>query len=115
MSMLMLDWNHKLKEDGVKIFSVSPGFCATGLGNLGADAMKAMGAEHPSEGGRRLLSVAEGNRDADAGKILDKPVKGLEQLWEKSQPGVLLAAPGFFLAGFLLASFFVASLTPGPV
>ncbi|KAI1127169.1 hypothetical protein F5Y10DRAFT_266374 [Nemania abortiva] len=72
MSMLMLDWNHKLKEDGVKVFSVSPGFCATGLGNVGADIMKAMGAEHPSEGGRRLLAVAEGSRDADAGKILDK-------------------------------------------
>ncbi|KAF2964513.1 hypothetical protein GQX73_g9080 [Xylaria multiplex] len=72
MSMLMLDWNHKLKEDGVKVFSVSPGFCATGLGNVGADMMAAMGAEHPSEGGRRLIAVAEGNRDADAGKILDK-------------------------------------------
>ncbi|GAW18711.1 hypothetical protein ANO14919_081920 [Xylariales sp. No.14919] len=72
MSMLMLDWNHKLKEDGIKVFSVSPGFCATGLGNLGADVMAAMGAEHPSEGSRRLIAVAEGQRDADAGKIIDK-------------------------------------------
>jgi NAD(P)-dependent dehydrogenase (short-subunit alcohol dehydrogenase family) len=72
MSMLMLDWNHKLKEDGVKVFSVSPGFCATGLGGLGADLMEAMGAEPPSEGGQRLIAVAEGKRDADAGKIVDK-------------------------------------------
>lgn len=72
LSMLMLDWAHKLRADGVKAFSVSPGFCATGLGNLGADAMAAMGAVHPSEGARRLVSVAEGARDADSGKILDK-------------------------------------------
>ncbi|KAI1171139.1 hypothetical protein F4777DRAFT_70204 [Nemania sp. FL0916] len=72
MSMLMLDWNHKLKEDGIKVFSVNPGFCATGLGNVGADALRAMGAEHPSEGARRLIAVAEGHRDADAGKIIDK-------------------------------------------
>ncbi|KAI0433399.1 hypothetical protein F5Y09DRAFT_328956 [Xylaria sp. FL1042] len=72
MSMLMLDWNHRLKEDRIKVFSVSPGFCATGLGNLGAELMAAMGAEHPSEGGRRLIAVADGNRDADSGKILDK-------------------------------------------
>jgi hypothetical protein len=70
--MLMLDWNHKLKADGVIVFSVNPGFCATGLGELGADLMEAMGAETASEGGRRLLTVAEGKRDADTGKSIDK-------------------------------------------
>ncbi|VUC23491.1 unnamed protein product [Clonostachys rosea] len=72
MSMLMLDWHHKLKEDGVKVFSVSPGTCATNLGGLGEEVMAAIGGVHPREGGERLLAVAEGNRDADAGKILDK-------------------------------------------
>jgi NAD(P)-dependent dehydrogenase (short-subunit alcohol dehydrogenase family) len=72
LSMLMLDWNHKLKEDGIKVFSVSPGFCATGLGGVPPEMYEAMGAVHPSEGGQRLLAVAEGKRDADAGKILDK-------------------------------------------
>jgi len=72
MSMLMLDWNHKLKEDGIKVFSVSPGFCATGLGGMGEETIKAMGGEHPSEGGKRLIYVAEGHRDVDAGKIIDK-------------------------------------------
>ncbi|KAK5633222.1 hypothetical protein RRF57_008936 [Xylaria bambusicola] len=72
LSMLMLDWDHKLRADGVKVFSVSPGFCATGLGDLGEDVMAAMGAVHPSEGARRLVSVAEGSRDEDSGKIFDK-------------------------------------------
>ncbi|KAH3938953.1 hypothetical protein HBH98_240620 [Parastagonospora nodorum] len=70
--MLMLDWNHKLKADGVIVFSVSPGFCATGLSELGADLMETMGAETASEGGWRLLTVAEGKRDAETGKIIDK-------------------------------------------
>lgn len=39
MGKLMLDWNHKLKEYGVKVFSVSPGFSATGLGGLGQEIM----------------------------------------------------------------------------
>ncbi|KAH9904726.1 hypothetical protein F4778DRAFT_43135 [Xylariomycetidae sp. FL2044] len=72
MNMLMLDWDHKLRADGVKVFSVSPGFCATGLGGLSAEAWGAMGAGPPTEGAERLLAVAEGQRDADAGKVLDK-------------------------------------------
>lgn len=72
LSMLMLDWNHKLKEDGVKVFSVSPGLCITDLGGIGEEAMKAMGAVHPSEGAERIIDVAEGKRDADVGKIIDK-------------------------------------------
>jgi NAD(P)-dependent dehydrogenase (short-subunit alcohol dehydrogenase family) len=72
LSMLMLDWNHKLKEDGIKVFSVSPGICNTGLGGIGEDLWKALGAVHPSEGGQRLVTVAEGKRDADAGKIVEK-------------------------------------------
>ncbi|KAK2774327.1 hypothetical protein FQN52_004268 [Onygenales sp. PD_12] len=71
LSMLMLDWNHKLKEDGVKVFSVSPGLCATGLGGLGEDLFKVVGAaEHPREGARRLIAVAEGGRDEDCGRII---------------------------------------------
>lgn len=73
LSMLMLDWNHKLRADGIKVFSVSPDFCITGLGGgMPEEAAKAMGAVHPREGGRRLLAVAEGGRDADAGRIIDK-------------------------------------------
>jgi hypothetical protein len=34
--------------------------------------MEAMGAETASEGDRRLLTVAEGKRDTDTGKSIDK-------------------------------------------
>ncbi|KAI0389436.1 hypothetical protein F5Y17DRAFT_469680 [Xylariaceae sp. FL0594] len=72
MNMMMLDWDHKLKEDGVKVFSVSPGFCATHLGGLPPEAMAAMGAAPAREGAERLIAVVEGKRDADSGKVLDK-------------------------------------------
>ncbi|MCJ1439838.1 MAG: hypothetical protein MMC23_000319 [Stictis urceolatum] len=71
LNMLMLDWNHRLKEDGVKVWAVGPGFLATNLGNMPEKA-KEMGAGHPSAGGRVIRSVVEGERDADVGKIVVK-------------------------------------------
>ncbi|KAL6712730.1 hypothetical protein ACLMJK_009668 [Lecanora helva] len=71
LSMLMLDWNHKMKEDGVKVWSVGPGFLATDLGNMREKAEE-MGCGHASEGGAMLRSVVEGKRDADVGKIVVK-------------------------------------------
>lgn len=75
LSILMLDWNHKLKADGVKVWSVFPGMLLTNLG--GGDSkllemVKKMGAGPASEGGAILKSVVEGERDADVGKIVSK-------------------------------------------
>lgn len=71
LNMLMLDWNHKLKEDGVKVWGVGPGFLATDLGNVREKA-KEMGGGHPSIGGRLLKSVVEGERDVDVGRLINK-------------------------------------------
>lgn len=71
LNMLMLDWSHKLKEDGVKVWGVGPGFLATNLGHIPEKA-KAMGAGHPSIGATLLKKVVEGERDADVGKIVLK-------------------------------------------
>jgi NAD(P)-dependent dehydrogenase (short-subunit alcohol dehydrogenase family) len=70
LNMLMLTWYWLLKEDGVRTFSVSPGFLATGLGGIGADKLKSMGAKDPSMGGQLLRMVVEGERDDDAGKVV---------------------------------------------
>lgn len=40
MNMMVRDWVRVLKEDGVKVFCVSPGFLATGLNNVGVDKLK---------------------------------------------------------------------------
>ncbi|KAK9489832.1 hypothetical protein V1508DRAFT_426802 [Lipomyces doorenjongii] len=71
LNMLMLDWNHKLKEDGVKVWGVGPGFLATNLGNIREKVLE-MGGGHPSIGGNVLKRVVEGERDADVGKIVGK-------------------------------------------
>ena len=71
LNMLMLDWNHKLSADGVKVWAVGPGFLATNLGAVPEKARE-MGAGHPSIGAKLLRSVVEGERDADVGKIVVK-------------------------------------------
>lgn len=72
MNMVMLDWNHKLKADGVKVWSVGPGMLATNLGGFGVDKAREMGAGHPSAGGQVIKAVIEGERDADVGKFVSK-------------------------------------------
>ncbi|RYP17052.1 hypothetical protein DL765_004751 [Monosporascus sp. GIB2] len=70
LNMLMLDWNHKLKADGVKVWAVAPGMLDTGLGNLSAEMKERLGVKHASVGGRILRGVAEGERDNDVGKFI---------------------------------------------
>lgn len=68
LNMMMLEWVRLLKEDGVKVWCISPGFLATGLGgNL--EMLKKMGAGDPSIGGEFIVSVVEGKRDDQVGKV----------------------------------------------
>ncbi|KAM3078274.1 hypothetical protein ACMFMG_002431 [Clarireedia jacksonii] len=71
LNMLMLDWNHKLKADGVKVWGVGPGMLVTDLGGL-RHKSKEMGSEHASLGGILLRSVVEGERDAEVGKLVGR-------------------------------------------
>jgi hypothetical protein len=73
LNMLMLDWNRKLKEYGVKLRAEGPGFLATGLGNMRENAVE-MGCGHASIGGQILKSVVEGKYDAAVGKLVVKEV-----------------------------------------
>lgn len=67
--MMMREWTRILREDGVKVWAIAPGFLATGLGG-DAEALKKMGAGDPSEGGVSIKKVIEGHRDADEGKVV---------------------------------------------
>ena len=40
LNMLMREWAKTLKEDGVKVWCISPGFLATGLAGVGAETLK---------------------------------------------------------------------------
>ncbi|KAJ6789766.1 hypothetical protein PWT90_06471 [Aphanocladium album] len=70
LNMMMLAWHWNLKEDGVKVWSISPGFLATGLGGA-PEVLKASGAQDPSVGGVLIKRVIEGERDADVGNVVD--------------------------------------------
>lgn len=71
LNMLMREWHRVLKEDGVKVFAISPGFLATGLG-AGAEVTKKMGAGDPVVAGPFVRSVVEGERDGDVGRVLTR-------------------------------------------
>ena len=69
MNMMMREWYRVLKEDGVKVWCISPGFLATGLGG-NQEANKNMGAVDPAIGGNLVQTVLEGHRDGDVGKVI---------------------------------------------
>ncbi|KAH6625924.1 hypothetical protein C7974DRAFT_434885 [Boeremia exigua] len=71
MNMMFLEWVRILKEDGVKVFAVSPGMLATGLGG-NPELMKKMGALDPNVGAELVRDVIDGRRDEDAGKVVRK-------------------------------------------
>ncbi|ATY62156.1 short chain [Cordyceps militaris] len=71
LNMVMREWHRMLKDDGVRIWAVSPGFLATRLGG-DQDANKAMGAGDPALGGGFIKDIIEGNRDADASKVITR-------------------------------------------
>jgi NAD(P)-dependent dehydrogenase (short-subunit alcohol dehydrogenase family) len=72
LNMVMRDWHRLLKNDGVLVWGISPGFLATGLGGVGSEKLKEMGAMDPSIGGDFVSEVIEGKRDQDAGKVIHK-------------------------------------------
>ncbi|ATY62463.1 NAD(P)-binding domain [Cordyceps militaris] len=69
LNMLMLDWNHKLRADGVRVWAVGPGMLATNLGGK-PELVAALNLPHPRKGGRLMRAVVEGERDGDAGQVI---------------------------------------------
>jgi len=71
LNMCMLHWFHLLRNDGVKVWAISPGFLATGLmGAENAELMRRMGAGEPSIGGEVVRGVVEGERDEQVGLVV---------------------------------------------
>lgn len=70
LNMLMREWVRILRRDAVKVWAISPGFLATGLGGLGKEQMLKMGAKDPSVGGQFIRDVVQGKRDQDVGKVI---------------------------------------------
>lgn len=73
--MMMREWYRIFKEDGVKVWSISPGFLYTKMGG-DVERVKAMGAEDPVLGATFVKDVVEGARDEDVGKVVSR--KGIQ-------------------------------------
>ena len=69
LNMMMLEWHRMLKNDGVKVWSIAPGFLATGLGG-DAERLRQMGAGEPHLGGTAIRNVVEGKRDEETGQVV---------------------------------------------
>lgn len=72
LNMLMREWHRVLREDGVKVWAISPGFLATGLGAGDPEVLKKMGAGDPEVAGPFIKSVVEGERDGDVGRVVSR-------------------------------------------
>ncbi|KAL4864340.1 hypothetical protein BDV12DRAFT_14846 [Aspergillus spectabilis] len=71
LNMMMREWNRVLTNDGVKVFAISPGFLATGLGG-DTEKLRSMGAGDPVVAGGLFRDVLEGRRDGDVGKVVNR-------------------------------------------
>jgi NAD(P)-dependent dehydrogenase (short-subunit alcohol dehydrogenase family) len=69
MNMMMREWYKVLKEDGVKVWCVSPGYLATGIGGS-QEVNKKQDATDPAEGGKFVKNVVEGERDGDVWRVI---------------------------------------------
>ncbi|OQU99623.1 hypothetical protein CLAIMM_05234 [Cladophialophora immunda] len=70
LNMMMREWVRVLKEDNVKVWCVSPGMLATGLGLGNPERLKQLGALDPSIGAGVVKDVVEGKRDEDVGSVV---------------------------------------------
>lgn len=70
LNILVKEWERWLKPDGVKVWSVNPGFVATNLAGLGPEVLRSMGAGDPETSGEFIKDIVEGKKDADAGKFI---------------------------------------------
>lgn len=69
LNMMMREWHRLLRNDGVKVWCLSPGYLATGLGG-DKEINKKMGAGDAAVAGPFVRSVVEGSRDGDVGKVV---------------------------------------------
>ncbi|CBX99426.1 hypothetical protein LEMA_P086650.1 [Plenodomus lingam JN3] len=67
LNMVAAEWARVLRNDGVKVFDISPGFLNTGLGDDRNSAERrdkgALGAINPAIGGEYCADVVEGKLD----------------------------------------------------
>lgn len=69
LNMLMACYSQDPARKNLKVFGIDPGFLATEL-NGPPDMMRKMGAAEPETAASLVLSVINGERDAEKGKVV---------------------------------------------
>lgn len=73
LNMIALREHHEFAEKGLKVFAMSPGFVVSNLRGTSEDLRSGWGmAEPASMSGELLLSILDGKRDEDVGKLVWK-------------------------------------------
>jgi NAD(P)-dependent dehydrogenase (short-subunit alcohol dehydrogenase family) len=73
LNMLALCHHAELKEKGIKVFAMDPGYVVTNLtGEADRERRVRNGAGDPRVSAETLLSIVDGRRDGDVGKFLHK-------------------------------------------
>lgn len=71
LNMLALREHHQHAEQGLKVFAISPGFVISNLRGTSEELRTGWGKASPaSESGNFVLSILDGHRDADVGKLI---------------------------------------------
>lgn len=71
VNMMAIGWSKAVRERGVLVWAVDPGFNATGLSGS-AEGARARGAMPPEVGGGFIASVVRGEKDGDAGRFVSQ-------------------------------------------
>ena len=74
LNMLAVQENFEFGAKGLKVFTMSPGLVISNLRGTdeGARTAWGSGAKDPESSGKTILSIIQGERDADAGKFVVK-------------------------------------------
>jgi len=67
LNFLLIQYAHKLGQEGFKVHGADPGLVATNFVNI--DQVRKRGAVEGDVGGERIATVVRGDRDADVGKV----------------------------------------------
>ena len=70
LNMLMRQWVQTLRNDNVKIWAISPGFLATGLGGVGAETLKKVSPANTYHMRDLVLIIADGCEGSIRGRQL---------------------------------------------
>ena len=67
LHMLIVQYAHKLGDDGFKVLGADPKLVATNF--MDAEQLRKRGVVEPEVGGERVATTVKGERDADVGRV----------------------------------------------